>query len=220
MKDCNPMNKATCQATLDFHIPLLCCFSVVSSISSVFLSLLLSAIMIQITIPMTAGAAHTNKDHCHTKCKSSAMGILTPDAVVASNTIPVVYILVITATISVNFSLIYLGSTMLQTSIHITNSKVPKKKKATKYSERSPIPVINNTNPIVRAHGFVTFLPKRGANGDMIAKAINGKLVRNATLQFEKPTSSRIVPINRPTEVIAGRKLNAIISTPRTGKIR
>src|SRR5699024_2609233 len=93
-------------------------------------------------------------------------------------------------------------------------------KKATKDSERSPIPVINNTNPIVRAHGFVTFLPKRGANGVMIAKAINGKLVRNATLQIEKPTSSRIVPINWPTEVIAGRTLNAIISILSTYNIR
>src|SRR5699024_1953867 len=155
--------------------------------------LLLSAIMIQITIPMTAGAAHTNKDHCHPKCKSSAMGILTPEAVVASNTMPVVYILVITATLSGNFSLITLGRKTLKTAIPITISKVQINKKATKDRERNPIPVINNTNPIVRAHGFVIFFPKRGANGDMIAKAINGKLVRNATLQFEKPTSSRIV---------------------------
>src|SRR5699024_1902194 len=141
-----------------------------------------------------------------------AMGILTPEAVVASNTIPVVYILVITATLSGNFSLITLGSKTLQTAIPIPISKLPINKKATKDSERSPIPDNNNTKPIFRAHRFVTFLPKRGANGDMIAKAINGKLVRNATLQFEKPTSSRIVPINGPTEVIAGRKLNAIIS--------
>src|SRR5699024_8046450 len=50
--------------------------------------------------------------------------------------------------------------------------------------------------------------PSDGTIGDMAANASNGKLVKNATLQFTRPKSSRIIPMSGPTDVIPGRKLN------------
>src|SRR5699024_12278516 len=50
-----------------------------------------------------------------------------------------------------------------------------------------------------------------GAIGEIIAKAIKGKLVIIPALQLANPISSRIVPSKGPTEVIAGLKLNPAI---------
>src|SRR5699024_2546258 len=172
-----------------------------------------------IMIPIKAGIVQTSKDHCHPNCKPSAKGILTPEAIVASKTIHVVYTLVMTATLSGNFYYITLGSNTLQMAIPSPINNVPINKKATIEIERNPIPAISTVNPIIKAHAFVTFLPNRGARGDIMAKAINGKLVRSATLQFENPTSSLMVPSRGPTDVIAGRKLNAMRITPKTGRI-
>src|SRR5699024_219752 len=50
-----------------------------------------------------------------------------------------------------------------------------------------------------------------GAIGEIIAKAIKGKLVIIPALQLANPISYRIVPSKGPTEVIAGLKLNPAI---------
>lgn len=65
---------------------------------------------------------------------------------------------------------------------------------------------------------LVNRLPSLAAIGDIKAKAINGKLVNNPTLQFDNPTSSRMVLISGPTDVIAGRRLKATMMIPATTK--
>src|SRR5699024_3412706 len=57
-----------------------------------------------------------------------------------------------------------------------------------------------------------------GTIGEIKANASNGKLVNKPALQFANPTSSRIIPINGPTDVMPGRKLNAAIIIPITIK--
>src|SRR5699024_11758212 len=106
-----------------------------------------------------------------------------------------------------NFSLITPGNNTLQMAIPNPIQSVPKNRKNTMEMDRKLIPTINVNSPIVNAHSFENLLASLGVSGDIIAKAIKGKLVKKATLQLEKPTSSLIVPIKGPTDVIAGRKL-------------
>src|SRR5690625_246768 len=122
--------------------------------------------------------------------------------------------LVIKPTLRGKFSLITLGNNTLQIAMPKPIHNVPRKIKKTIVIERRLIPTINVSNPTINAISFDDRLANLGAIGDMIAKAIKGKLVKKATLQLEKPISSRIVPINGPSEVIDGRKLNAIKITP------
>src|SRR5690625_5258470 len=96
---------------------------------------------------------------------------------------------------------------------------VPKNIKKITEIDRRLIPIIKINRPNTNVISFDKLLAILGAIGDMMANAIKGKLVSNATLQLEKPTSSRIVPMSGPTDVIAGRKLNAINTTPITNKV-
>src|SRR5699024_9931537 len=100
------------------------------------------------------------------------------------------------------------GKRTLQKAMPKPSNKVPPKIKKGMETERMDTPPINNISPKNKARSFVNRLPIFGANGDANAKDTNGKLVSSPTLQLDKPTSSRIVPINGPTEVMEGRKLN------------
>src|SRR5699024_779166 len=73
-------------------------------------------------------------------------------------------------------------------------------------TERMDIPIKITISPIIIVSSFVNFLDSVGTKGDTIANANSGKLVNKPTDQFEMPISSRIIPINGPTEVIPGRK--------------
>ncbi len=117
-----------------------------------------------------------------------------------------------------NFSFITPGKSTLQIAIPKPTKNVPKKIKNTIEMDRKQMPKISMNNPRTNVISFDNLLANFGAIGDIIAKAINGKLVRKAILQFEKPISSRIIPINGPTDVIAGRKLNATKITPTNNR--
>lgn len=56
--------------------------------------------------------------------------------------------------------------------------------------ERILIPINNISNPINIAHSLDNRFAKLGANGDIIANAMTGKLVNNPALELDKPTSA------------------------------
>src|SRR5699024_8726649 len=111
-----------------------------------------------------------------------------------------------------NLSLITLGSNTLQIAIPNPIKNVPKNKKTIVEIDRKLIPINRTHKPNINARSLVNLLANLGAIGEINIKAIKGKLVNKAIFQFANPTSSRIVPISGPIEVIARRKLKAIIS--------
>lgn len=169
--------------------------------------------------PIKEGMTQTSRDNCQPNPIPSAIGILTPDAIVAKVTIEAVYKLVIIATLWGNLSLITLGNKTLQIATPNPMQNVPKNKKNTIEIDRKLIPITKINNPIVKVNSFVSLFANLGAIGETSIKAIKGKLVSNATFQLENPTSSRIVPIKGPTDVIAGRKLNATNKIAHTSNI-
>src|SRR5690625_3211075 len=112
-----------------------------------------------------------------------------------------------------------LGNNTLQIAIPKPMQNVPKNKKNTIDMERKLMPSMSTVNPSTRLNSFDKRFANLGAIGETNAKTINGKLVNNATFQLENPISSRIVPINGPSEVSAGRKLKAINKIASTSKI-
>src|SRR5699024_8418990 len=95
---------------------------------------------------------------------------------------------------------------------------VPKNKKTIIEIDRKLIPINRTHKPNINARSLVNLLSNLGEIGEINIKAIKGKLVNKAIFQFANPTSSRIVPISGPIEVIAGRKLKPIIITPPRSK--
>src|SRR5699024_12302504 len=118
-----------------------------------------------------------------------------------------------------NLSLNTLGSNTLQIAIPKPIKNVPKNKKTNIEIDRKLIPINRTHKTNINARSLVNLLANLGAIGEINIKAIKGKLVNKAIFQFANPTSSRIVPISGPIEVIAGRKLKAIISTAAASKI-
>src|SRR5699024_1900473 len=118
-----------------------------------------------------------------------------------------------------NLSLITLGSNTLQIAIPNPIKNVPKNKKTIIEIDRKLLPINRTHKPKINARSLVNLLAILVAIGETKIKVIKGMLVNKAIFQLANPTSSRIVPISGPIEVIAGRKLKAIISTAAASKI-
>src|SRR5699024_6823067 len=146
--------------------------------------------------------------------------MLSPEADAAKTPMAVEYTLVIKPTFAGNFSLITPGKSTLQIAIPSQTNNVSINKRTITEMERTEIPINSRIRPNNNIRSFEYRLPSFGAAGDMSAKAISGKLVSNPALQFDSPISFRIIPISGPTDVIAGRRLNATMTIPATSRNR
>src|SRR5699024_5470353 len=115
-----------------------------------------------------------------------------------------------------NLSLITLGNRTFNIAMPIPAKSVPLNSNKDDVGERTSMTIVNKTRPKTSARSFVYRCHKLGTSGDIKEKASIGKLVKIPALQFDKPTTSRIEPITGPTDVIAGRKLNATKTIPST----
>ena len=169
-------------------------------------------------IAINAGIVHTSKVDFQPKFKLTARGMLVAVATVANKAIEVVYVPVIKAIRSGNFSLIKEGNKTLQIAMPDPNKNVPIKTNKRIAVERNNIPIINKHKPNKMALSLPILKESRGAKGEMRENAIRGILVKKATIPFDIFKSSRIIPSNGPTDVIAGRKLKAIKITPKINR--
>src|SRR5699024_10026584 len=167
-------------------------------------------------IAMTDGIAQTSKAASQPRFSPKAIGTLKPDAIAAKVTIAVEKTLVMNGTFVGNLSLITLGNRTFNIAMPIPAKSVPLNSKKAHDTERTRMPIVNQTRPKTVARSCVYRCANLGTSGDIKEKAIGGKLVKIPALQFDKPASSRIEPITGPTDVIAGRKLNATKTIPST----
>jgi len=121
---------------------------------------------------------------------------------------------VINAIFKGKLSFIMLGNNTLQIAIPVPIIRVPIIKRVKIEIDRIEIPAMIKSNPITIARSLVNFLASFGTIGDIKAKAIKGRLVNRPAVPLEILMSSLIKPINGPTDVIAGRKLNATKTIP------
>src|SRR5690606_37791768 len=168
-----------------------------------------------ITIPRKAIIPHTSSACFQPTPNPVAIGILIPDATAAHNPIEVEYTLVMMPAFVGKYFFTIAGSGTLQLAIPIPIKADPKNRMATLLVFRTKIP-INNTIRLKKSVSSVPrFLAILGAVNENTANPNSGKVVIIPATPLEMPRSARISPINGPTDVIAGRKLNAINMMPK-----
>src|SRR5699024_7504 len=143
-----------------------------------------------------------------------------PEASAAERHIAVVYTLVINGTLSGKRSLIIPGSKTFAIAIPIPIKIVPVNNNGTNATDLITRPTTKIIIPAIIVVSFVYFILIFGTIGDIIPKAIKGRLVKIPILKFDKERLSRKRSIIGPTEVIAGRKLEAIRIIATTNRIR
>src|SRR5699024_277929 len=162
---------------------------------------------IHTAIPIIATIPHDTSANSQPKPAPMASGTERPEAKDAMIAMDVVYTLVICPTLCGNFSLITAGNSTFIIAIPAPTIAVPINNNDGCGIERMPTATKSKTIPNKTARSFPIRRPIFGASGLTTANAMSGRLVISPALQFSRYMSSRMVPSNGPTEVIAGLRL-------------
>ncbi|MMZ59813.1 hypothetical protein D1872_218670 [compost metagenome] len=114
-----------------------------------------------------------------------------------------------------NSCLIMLGNSTFPIAIAIPSKAVPRNSVPTAGTERKRIPAVKTSKLTSNVASIPILRAILGANGERSAKANNGKVVSMPANAFDMPVSSRMTPINGPTDVSGARKLDATSIIPK-----